>query len=63
MTTLLAGSFTAMASLVADQRVPTAGVQMKAHNVMEGFLEVLGRCGVVMGELRGEKSNAVYRLI
>ena len=52
-----------MASLVADQRVPTAGVQMKAHNVMEGFLEVLGRCGVVMGELRWEKSNAVYRLI
>jgi hypothetical protein len=44
--TLLAGSFTAMGRLIADPRVPTAGVQMKAHNVMEGFLEVLGRWGV-----------------
>lgn len=43
VSTLLAGSFTAMARLIADARVPTAGVQMKAHNVMEGFLEVLGR--------------------
>ena len=43
VTTLLAGSFTAMGRLIADARVPTAGVQMKAHNVMEGFLEVLGR--------------------
>lgn len=34
-----------MARLIADPRVPTAGVQMKAHNVMEGFLEVLGRWG------------------
>jgi len=43
VTALLAGSFTAMGRLIADPRVPTAGVQMKAHNVMEGFLEVLGR--------------------
>ena len=43
VTALLAGAFTAMGRLIADARVPTAGVQMKAHNVMEGFLEVLGR--------------------
>jgi hypothetical protein len=43
VTTLLAGSFTAMGCLIADPRIPTAGVAMKAHNVMEGFLEVLGR--------------------
>ncbi|KAG1678184.1 hypothetical protein FOA52_016121 [Chlamydomonas sp. UWO 241] len=40
---LLASTFRAMAALVAHPDVPLQGVNVKVLNVMEGFLEVLGR--------------------
>ncbi|GAX82609.1 hypothetical protein CEUSTIGMA_g10035.t1 [Chlamydomonas eustigma] len=40
---LLSSTFRSMASLVAHPSLPLQGVNVKALNVMEGFLEVLGR--------------------
>jgi len=45
--TLLLSTFKAMAALLAHPAVPAQGVAVKVVNVMEGFLEVLGRLVLV----------------